>query len=73
MIEQMPIIKACPNCGTEKDVTRHPFEKKVLDSMENDRVSITMFDMIKLTVVVRWRGMFGMKVCCPQCGHKWRA
>ena len=73
MIERMPIIKACPNCGTEMDVTRHPFEKKVLDSMENDRVSITMFDMIKLTVVVRWRGMFGMKVCCPQCGHKWRA
>ena len=73
MIEQMPIIKACPNCGTEMDVTRHPFEKKVLDSMENDRVSITMFDMIKLIVVVRWRGMFGMKVCCPQCGHKWRA
>lgn len=73
MIEQMPIIKACPNCGTEMDVTRHPFEKKVLDSMENDRVSITMLDMIKLTVVVRWRGMFGMKVCCPQCGHKWRA
>ena len=72
MIEQMPIIKACPNCGTEMDVTRHPFEKKVLDSMENDRVSITMLDMIKLTVVVRWRGMFGMKVCCPQCGHKWR-
>lgn len=73
MIEPMPIIKACPNCGTEMDVTRHPFEKKILDSMENDRSSITFFDMIKLTVVLRWRGMFGMKVCCPQCGHKWRA
>ena len=73
MIERMPIIKACPNCGAEMDVTRHPFEKKVLNSLENDTASITMFDMIKLTVVVRWRGMFGMKVCCPQCGHKWRA
>jgi hypothetical protein len=54
------------------DVTRHPFEKKMLDAVKNDRASITFFNMIKLTVILRWRGMFGMKVCCPQCGHKWR-
>ena len=73
MVERAPIIKACPNCGAEMDVTRHPFEKKILNSVENDRASITSFDMIKFTIVVRWRGMFGMKVCCPQCGHKWQA
>ena len=73
MIEPMPILKACPNCGAEMDVTRHPFEKKMLESVTNGQTSITFFDMLKLTTILRMRGMFGMKVCCPQCGHKWRA
>ena len=73
MMHQLQIIKACPNCGAEMDVTRHPFEKKMMDAVKNDRESVTVFDMFKLTVILRWRGMFGMKVRCPQCGHKWRA
>lgn len=53
MMKLMPIIKACPNCGAEMDVTRHPYEKKMLDAVKNDRASITFFDVIKLTVVLR--------------------